>query len=158
MRLPRILLLTATHGAIGLLGFALGIYLLPILIAPPAPSESDISAKVAQAAFTTNFRRDLQDSDMLHWGEGKVSVGPKHVALVGELAPGPDYRLYFSPAFVETEDDFKRLKPQMVQAGHVKTFENFLVKIPPGLDPAQYNSVIVWCETFEEFITAGQYR
>ena len=29
--------------------------------------------------------------------------------VVGKLAPGPDYKLYLSPEFVETEADFKRL-------------------------------------------------
>jgi hypothetical protein len=37
----------------------------------------------------------------------------------------------------------------------VKTFANFIVPLPEGLDPAQFNTVVVWCETF---ITAAKYR
>ena len=42
--------------------------------------------------------------------------------------------------------------------GDVKTFEGFLLDIPAGIDIAQYNTVLVWCEAFDEFITAAQYR
>ena len=63
------------------------------------------------------FRRDLDGSDFLHWGEGDVFVGRKLIALEGRIAPGPDYRLYLSPEFVETEADFARLKGSMVQVG-----------------------------------------
>ena len=80
------------------------------------------------------------------------------IALAGELAPGPDYKLYLSPEFVETEADFKQLKPGMVRVADVKTFKNFLVPLPEGVDPARYTTVIVWCETFSQFITAAKYR
>lgn len=76
--------------------------------------------------------------------------------LVGKLSPGPDYKLYLSPEFVETESDFKRLKSTMIRIGDVKTFDNFIVSVPAGIDPAKYSAVIVWCETFSEFITAAK--
>jgi len=111
-----------------------------------------------QARFHGTFRRDLKDSDRLHWGEGKVSIGPDAVSLMGQLAPGPDYQLYLSLEFVETEADFSRLKAQMVHVGPVKTFDNFIVPLPASIDPARYTSVIVRCETFGQFITAARYR
>ena len=76
----------------------------------------------------------------------------------GEIAPGPDYQLYLSPQFVETEADFVSLKPDMVRVGAVKTFENFIVPIPESVDPGQFSAVIIWCESFGEFITAASYR
>ncbi|WP_310598314.1 DM13 domain-containing protein [Aeromonas aquatica] len=151
-------LLLATHLLVGGAGFAAGIYLLPILIAPPAPSSEQVAASQAQATYQGAFTRDLKDSDRLHWGEGKVSIGPDAIGLMGQLAPGPDYQLYLSPTFVETEADFARLKPQMVHIGPVKTFDNFIVPLPTNVDPADYNSVIIWCETFGQFITAAQYQ
>jgi hypothetical protein len=140
------------------LGFGVGIYALPILTAPPAPSEAEIKAVSSQAQYTTQFRRDLKGSDALHWGEGTVSVGSNSITLMGKLAPGPDYKLYLSPEFVETEADFNRLKPTMVRVGDVETFENFVVNIPPGINPLNFNSVIVWCESFGQFITSAKYR
>ncbi|ATP11491.1 DM13 domain protein [Aeromonas salmonicida subsp. pectinolytica 34mel] len=158
MQRKTLALLLATHLLIGGLGFAAGIYTLPILIAPPAPSSDAVAASQQQASFSGTFRRDLKDSDRLHWGEGKVSIGPDAVSLMGRLAPGPDYQLYLSPEFVETEADFSRLKAQMVHVGPVKTFDNFIVPLPASIDPARYTSVIVWCETFGQFITAARYR
>lgn len=156
--MKRFLLLAVTHAAALAAGFGLGVYFLPILTAPAAPSAGEVSAAAGEAAFKGEFRRDLKDSDLLHWGEGTVSVSKSAVALMGRVAPGPDYKLYLSPEFVETEADFKRLKPRMARVGEVKTFENFIVPLPAGIDPAAYNTVIVWCESFGQFITAARYR
>lgn len=152
------LLLAGTHLVALALGFALGIYALPILIAPAAPATAEVASAASTASFKGQFRRDLKDSDALHWGEGTVSVGASTIALAGKLAPGPDYKLYLSPEFVETEADFARLKPAMVRVGDIKTFDNFLVAVPPGVDVARYTTVIVWCETFGQFISAARYR
>lgn len=150
--------LLVTHLAAAAAGFALGIYLLPIWLAPPAPSAAALQAASTGALYTGTFRRDLKDSDLLHWGEGQVSVGPASITLAGSLAPGPDYKLYLSPEFVETEEDFKRLKPRMARVGDVRTFQNFVVPVPAGIDVAQYTTVVVWCESFGQFISAAQYR
>ncbi|PVV18603.1 MAG: hypothetical protein B6D79_15800 [gamma proteobacterium symbiont of Ctena orbiculata] len=158
MKFRTLVLLVATHGLVGAVGFGAGIYALPILTAPPAPSESEITAMFSTARYTAAFKRDLKDSDALHWGEGRVSVGAESITLMGKLAPGPDYKLYLSPEFVETESDFNRLKADMVRVGDVKTFENFIVDVPPGIDPGNYTSVIVWCESFGQFITSAKYR
>jgi hypothetical protein len=152
------LLLAASHIVALLVGFGLGVYALPILIAPDQPSATEVQAAATGASFQGRFRRDLKDSDVLHWGEGAITVGARSIGLVGEIAPGPDYKLYLSPSFVETEADFKRLKSQMVRVGDVKTFKNFIVPVPAGIEVGRYNTVVIWCETFSQFITAGQYR
>ena len=152
------LLLLATHAAALALGFALGVYYLPILIAPPAPTAEEVRQAAGDATYTGRFRRDLKDSDMLHWGEGEVLVGTQAIALAGAVAPGPDYKLYLSPEFIETEADFHRLRPVMARVGDVKTFENFVVPVPPTIDVARYTTVIVWCEAFGQFITAARYK
>jgi hypothetical protein len=156
--MKKLLLLVASHGAALALGFALGIYVLPILTAPAAPTAAEAAAAAEGAAFTGRFRRDLKDSDPLHWGDGAVSVGARNVVLVGKLAPGPDYKLYLSPEFVETKADFLRLKPQMARVGDVRTFDNFVVPVPQSIDVSGYNTAIVWCESFSMFITAAKYR
>ncbi len=147
-----------THTIAGGIGFALGIYLLPILIAPDSPEVTKVHAVADRATFTAEFRRDLEDSDALHWGEGKLYIGTDSIALEGNLAPGPDYRLYLSPEFVETERAFEALQAQMVEVGPVRTFENFMVPIPESIDPADFSAAIVWCEAFGQFITAGAYQ
>jgi len=151
-------ILIFTHIAALAIGFAIGIYALPILIAPASPSETDIAAMSSQSLYSGKFSRELKGSDAFHWGEGTLSVGNEYITFTGELAPGPDYRLYLSPAFVETEAQFEKLKPSMVFIGDVRTFENFIVDVKPGIDLASFNTVVVWCETFGEFITAAKYR
>jgi hypothetical protein len=154
----RKLLLVVSHVLTLALGFALGIYALPILIAPAAPTAAEVAAQAGAASYKGRFRRDLKDSDAFHWGEGTVSVSAKSIGLVGELAPGPNYKLYLSSEFVETEVDFNRLKSSMALVGDVTTFKNFLVPVPASIDPELYNTVVIWCETFSQFITAAQYR
>lgn len=158
MKLPKLLILLASHMVVAAAGFAGGIYALPILIAPPAPTDAAVTAAITSVQFTGEFRRDLKDSDALHWGEGVVSIGANAISLMGRLAPGPDYKLYLSPEFVETEADFNRLKDSMVRVGDVKTFENFVVDLPPGVKPENYTTVVVWCESFGQFITAAKYK
>lgn len=152
------LLLVISHLLVLAIGFAAGIYALPILIAPPAPTVEAVASQTSGAAYKGEFRRDLEGSDALHWGEGTVSVGAGTIGLVGELAPGPDYKLYLSPEFVQTEADFKRLKSSMVRVGDVRTFKNFLVPVPVTVDVGSYNTVVIWCESFNQFISAAKYK
>lgn len=156
--MQRLLTLLFSHLAVGVIGFLLGIYTLPLLMAPQGASAIQLSKVQESASFSGHFKRDLVDSDFLHWGEGEVSIGKDSVAFQGRLAPGPDYRLYLSPEFVETEAAFEALKSRMVQVGAVTSFENFVVPLPATVDPAAYNTVVIWCESFSQFITAAQYR
>ncbi len=150
--------LLVTHAVALAIGFAAGVYFLPILLEPPPPEASAVARVVETREYTATFSRDREDSDALHWGEGQVSIGSDAIAFTGALAPGPDYRLYLSPEFVETEADFNRLKASMVQIGAVKTFESFLLPMPANVDPSEYSAVIVWCESFGEYITSGEYQ
>lgn len=158
MKKNLIIVLLCSHLLIGAAGFGLGIYLLPIIIAPVSPSMMEVNEISMKADFSATFSRDLIDSDAFHWGEGKVFIGEESITLMGNLAPGPDYRLYLSPEFLETEEKFTKLKSSMAQVGPINTFENFVVNVPEGIDPSKYNTVIVWCERFGEFITSAKYQ
>ncbi len=147
-----------THGIALGVGFALGIYLLPILTAPEGPSEAEVISSSQQATYSASFTRDLEGSDFLHWGEGSVSLSDKQIAFMGELAPGPDYQLYLTPELVETEAAFNAIKSQSARIGPVKSFDRFILDLPAGINLADYKAVIVWCESFGEFITAASYR
>jgi hypothetical protein len=156
--MKKALLLIVTHAVVGAAGFAAGIYALPILTAPEPPPVAEVARLADQARFTGEFRRDLAGSDALHWGEGTVSVADDAVSLMGKIAPGPDYRLYLAPDFAEDEASFEAIKAQSIQVGEVKVFENFIVPVSDDVDVAAFNTVVVWCESFGEFISAAQYR
>ena len=152
------LLLAASHLAALVVGFAAGIYVLPILTAPEPPSAAAVRTASGGADYTGEFRRALKGSDPLHWGEGLVSVGRQAIALNGRIAPGPDYKLYLAPEFVETKEQFLRVKERALRIGDVNTFENFIVAVPATADITRYDTVVVWCEAFSQFITAAKYR
>lgn len=147
-----------THAVAIVVGFALGIYFLPILTAPLAPSVSEVSAVMKQSRFTGEFTRELEGSDFLHWGEGTVAIGESAISLEGSIAPGPDYVLYLTSEFVQTESEFTALKSEALAIGPVKTFDNFIIPVDSGIDVTQFNTVVVWCESFSEFITAAKYQ
>lgn len=152
------LLLAGTHAVALLVGFALGVYLLPILTAPPSPDQAMLQAMAKNALYRAELSRDQRGSDFLHWGEGMISLNERQIVHEGKLAPGPDYKLYLVPMFVEHEDEFLPVKGQAKVVGDVKTFDGFLLNVPSGLDIEQFNTVLIWCEAFGEFIASAQYR
>ena len=156
--MKRALLLGLTHLVVLGLGFALGIYVLPILIAPPAPGTVEIDRIATAGQYHAEFRRNLEGSDLLHWGEGRLTVGPEVVTFVGRIAPGPAYKLYLAPEWVETEAEFLEVRARSARLGDVRTFENFVVPVPNTVDVSRYDTVVVWCEAFSQFITAAKYR
>ena len=150
--------LMATHTLPLLIGVAAGIYMLPLLTAGDGPDKNILDQVMENRHYSGTFSRDREDSDLLHWGEGELSIGPSRIAFSGRLAPGPDYRLYLSPVFIETEGDFIEQKESMKEIGEINTFDGFLIDIPTGVDPATYTTAIVWCETFDQFITSAVYK
>lgn len=147
-----------THGFMLAIGFALGIYLLPIITAPPSPDQAMLAESAQTALYKAEFQRDLRGSDFLHWGEGTVSISTTRITHQGSLAPGPDYKLYLLPDFVEDEAEFLAVKDTAERIGDIKTFDGFAVDVPSTVDIEAYTTVLVWCETFNEFISAAKYR
>jgi hypothetical protein len=137
----RWIILSATHGLMLVIGFAAGIYLLPILIAPPVPDAAMLAETARAAIYKADFRRELRGSDFLHWGEGTVSVLATQISHQGRLAPGPDYKLYLAPEFVEDEEQFLALKNRAQLIGDIKTFEGFLIDVPAAVDIEAHTTV-----------------
>ncbi|MEC7592508.1 MAG: hypothetical protein VYA64_03640 [Pseudomonadota bacterium] len=89
-----------SHAAALAIGFALGVYLLPILTAPAGPERVALVEAAADARFTATFTRDLPGSEFLHWGEGTVSPSTLRIVHDGRLALGPDDKFYLVNTFV----------------------------------------------------------
>ncbi len=77
---------------------------------------------------------------------------------MGTLAPGPDYQLYLTRDLALTEQEFLLIKDQSAKIGSVMTFDNFILNLPDNINPANFKAIIIWCETFGEFITAASYQ
>ena len=139
-------------------GFAAGIYALPILTAPDGPSQLELATHAQKALYSGEFRDDLPGSDSFHYGRGKVKLTNSKISFAGTLSPGPDYQLYLANRFIDNETDFLAYKGTMTRVASVKTFDGFIVTVPQGINIADFNTVIVWCESFNEFISAAQYQ
>ena len=112
------------------IGFGLGVYFLPILTAEKGLDTAAIEALSQSALRQGTFIRDLPRSDGLHWGEGVIMANADRIWLDGEISPGPDYRLYLIPKYVETGAEFLQIKAESTQIGPVKAFENFCARYP----------------------------
>jgi hypothetical protein len=141
------------------LGFGLGVYYLPILVASDGASQAQVATAKSQAMIQATFRKDLRGSDGFHWGEGTLHLsqegGQYFFTLDGRVSPGPDYKLYLTPSYAETEAEFLAIKARSVRVGDITGFDNFRLDVPMSIDPTQYPAVIIWCERFGEFITSG---
>ncbi|MCF2847349.1 DM13 domain-containing protein [Pseudoalteromonas sp. ACER1] len=139
-------------------GFMAGIYSLPILTEQPAPEIKTLEQHQTRALFSAEFKPDLKGSDRLHYGDGMVYLTNDAISMQGTLSPGPDYQLYLSRNFIDNETDFLAQKGTMQRVAGVRSFNGFKLVVPQGIDVSDYNTVIIWCESFEEFITAAQYQ
>ena len=156
--MKKLLLLIISHGAIAFAGFALGIYTLPILMAPAAPSSGAVALALKDSRYVAEMQKQRKDSDWLHWGEGRITLSDDFIVIQGELAPGPDYRLYLSKQFIDTEQDFLANKAELVQVSQVPAFGTSIHALPANIKIDDYNTVIIWCEAFGQYITSAQYK
>ncbi|CAJ5048670.1 phenylalanyl-tRNA synthetase subunit beta [Burkholderia pseudomallei] len=147
-----------THAIALALGFALGIYALPILTAERGASETELRPVADRALYTGRFERSLTRGDPLHWTDGKLSVTRAALAFEGRVAPGLDYKLYLVPGFVASKEAFLAAKPHARRVGELKTFGDFVAPLAADVDIDAYTTVVIWCERFSQFIGAAQYR
>lgn len=141
-----------------ILGFMAGIYTLPIMIAPEPLSMLELATASQNARYKVMISDDLAGSDFLHNGTGEFYLSPSKIVFKGSLTPGPDYQLYLSKQFVENEEQFKQHQNSMINIAEVKRFDGFIKQVPDQLDIDEYTTIIIWCEAFEEFITAAKYK
>ena len=88
---------TAKFAAGLVIGFALGVYFLPILTEEKGIDSAALAQLEASAEWSGTFTRALPGSDAFHWGEGTVRASDKRIWLEGKISPGLNYRLYLTP-------------------------------------------------------------
>ena len=59
---------------------------------------------------------------------------------------------------MEQEEEFLSIKDKSRYVAEVKTFKNFVITVPEDIDINDYNTIVIWCESFSEFITAAKYK
>ncbi len=141
-------------------GFATGIYTLPLIIEYRSDRPPVVNVTPAVATDPIGqFNRASPGSDPLHWGEGTVRISDGKLIFEDDvkLAPGPDYRIYLSRKFAETKSGFEKIKAQAIEIAKLRTFSGPLAfDLPEDLNTNEFDNVIVWCETFSMYIASAR--
>jgi hypothetical protein len=137
-------------------GFALGIFAFPYLFPPPPLNETLAHLETGERLARGRFIH-ANPSDPVHYGRGGVSVylALLHLEADFEVGPGPKYHVYLVPGKV-TEDTAVE-QTMFVDLGRLKAFsgsQNYV--IPPGIDLADYQSLVIWCEQFGVLISPAR--
>jgi hypothetical protein len=136
------------------LGVALGFFFFPYVFPPPAASEQ-LSASERTRLVASGIFIHANPSDPVHYGKGKVSVYERTVFIEPdfEVGPGPAFHVYLVPkASIRSSSDLKDV--MFVDLGGLRAFKGSQrYSIPAGVDPRDYQSVIIWCERFGVLIS-----
>ena len=135
-------------------GFAAGIVVFPYLFPPPEVNEPLAGTTHADPVARAKFIH-ANPSDPIHYGRGTATLYPYLVRLESdfEVGPGPKFHVYLVP-LAEVTPDTEVEKTMFVDLGRLKAFtgsQNY--PIPGGIDLADFQSVVVWCEQFNVLIS-----
>lgn len=147
----------------GVLGAAFGVaatvFAYPFVFPPPPAmetlAEGEGGALVADGTFI-----HADPSDPIHYGSGGVEVFEDLVFLGEDFAvgPGPKYHVYLVPD-AEVTPTTRVEATMFVDLGRLRAFEGGQrYPVPAGVDPADYGSVVIWCEQFDVLISPAALR
>ena len=136
-------------------GVALGFFLFPFVFPPPPAVEQLSDADRRAGVIAEGKFIHANPSDPIHWGKGSVTARQDSVFLGPdfEVGPGPKFHVYLVPkAPIRASGD---LAGQMfIDLGRLRAFKGSQrYAVPPGLDLAKFQSVIIWCEQFSVLIS-----
>ncbi len=154
----KIALLSVTHIFALLIGFSIGIHLFPILTATQSPNVHLLQQAASNPRYQASFKQKVLGSDILNWGEGEFSITHDSIVMIGKLPPGSDYRLYLVPSPVTNKKEFLAVKQQSAHLQAIDSFDGFIIDIPDTINVEDYTGIVIWCEQFNQFITAAHYR
>jgi len=125
---------------------------------PQARRETNSEVSVLKEG---TFDPDAEDSDSIHRGWGGVKVvnfRGKNKVVFGEdfrVTRGPDYFLYLvGERNVETERQFRSIKDASYNISEIKQYSGEQTfDIPDNIDIDDIQGVVIWCESFSQFIS-----
>ena len=53
-------------------------------------------------------------------------------------------------SFVEHEEEFLAIKNNAKYVAEVKSFKNFAIDVSKDIQVNKYNTIVIWCESFNE--------
>ena len=140
------------------ISISLAFWIVPYVTQEAAPSADEVAEVVGEnrenCKYTGEFSKDRRGSDLGHWGEGEICVTDKSVVFTGRLAIGPDYCLYYATKYVETWQEFNKIKAESIRGNKIKSFNGFIQDIPKDVDIEEFPALVVWCEMYGVYITS----
>ena len=136
------------------LGFAIGIAAFPFLFPPPEVNEQLVGKSEADVVARATFIH-ADPSDPVHYGKGRATIYGDLVRLEDdfEVGPGPKFHVYLVPE-ADVQPGANVEETMFVDLGRLKAFtgsQNY--RIPTGVNPRDYQSVVIWCEQFNVLIS-----
>ncbi len=147
---------TVVGGLIGAgLGFAAGIFVYPYVFLADVVAAEEVADAESRVVVAKGTFIHANPSDPIHYGKGSVTVyrDAVHLGADFEVGPGPKFHVYLTPrAPVAPGDDVAA--SMYVDLGRLRAFKGSQVfPVPVGVDPADYRSVVIWCERFGVLIS-----
>lgn len=141
-------------------GFALGIFVYPYIFLADIVATERVESRETRQALAKGTFIHANPSDPIHFGKGHVTVYDRllHLEPDFEVGPGPKFHVYLVPERGITPSTAVA-KTMYVDLGRLKAFkgsQNY--PIPPGVDPAKYGSVVIWCEHFGVLISPAELK
>lgn len=141
-------------------GFAAAIFVYPYIFLADVVANEQLANAESRAVVARGTFIHADPSDPVHYGKGSVTVydNAVHLAADFEVGPGPAYHVYLVPkADLRRSGDLEGEK--FVDLGRLRAFKGSQVyEMPAGVKPADYGSVIVWCEAFGVLITPASLK
>jgi hypothetical protein len=140
-------------------GIALGFFIFPYVFPPPQATEQLTAAERSKLVASGAFIH-ANPSDPVHYGKGQVSVYEHAVFLESdfEVGPGPAFHVYLvRKTPIRASSDLK--DAMFVDLGGLRAFKGSQrYPIPVGVNPQEYQSVIIWCERFSVLISPADLK
>lgn len=151
----------AVGGTLGVgAGFAGGLFVYPYIFLADFVANEQVQDASRKTVVAGGSFIHADPSDPVHYGKGSVTVydDAVHLAADFEVGPGPKYHVYLVPkAVVSRSGDLAGEK--FVDLGRLWAFKGSQVyDLPAGVKPADYGSVIIWCEAFGVLISPASLK
>ena len=103
------------------------------------------------------LRREHGKGWLIEQQSGRIKIclavpGQRRQAITTNLSWAPSSATKLTTLVGEIRDRMESLKLGLAESYRL------LVDVPEGVNVADYSTVIVWCESFGEFITAAKYQ
>jgi len=136
-------------------GFAAAIFAYPYIFLADVVANEQVTNAERRVVTARGTFIHADPADPVHYGKGGVTVygDAVHLAADFEVGPGPKYHVYLVPkAPIARSGDLAGEK--FVDLGRLRAFKGSqLYELPAGVAPADYGSVVIWCEAFGVLIS-----